>query len=73
MGGALRLIHLAFSLHLLVTRQLADHVFDGAFDLVGDTFDVFAMIRLLSKSRRGLTLKPVCCSPPLANRRGHKR
>ena len=32
-GGALRLIHLAFGLHLFVTRHLAGRVLDGALDL----------------------------------------
>src|SRR3954454_18142462 len=50
-GSALCLIHLALGLHLLVTRNLAGRVLDGALDLVGGTFDVFAIHdRLLSKS-----------------------
>jgi hypothetical protein len=45
-GSALRLIHLAFGLHLLVARDLAGSVHDGTLDLVGGTFDVFAIHNL---------------------------
>src|SRR3954466_16351448 len=42
-GGTLCLVHLTLGLHFLVTRHLAGRVLDGTLDLVGGTFDVFAI------------------------------
>src|SRR6266481_5631241 len=43
MGGALRLVELAFGPQLFVSRHLAGRLLDGSLGLIGGAFDVFAV------------------------------